>query len=201
MQFDLSAPDSRSLQEFREILSKRNVDRGLSVAINESLREGIKETENIVSRYYNIPQPYLSKMEHKKSSESSLSGYIMGDKTPIPLGVFPRSESKRGGVTVKVRRSKASYLKFAFIVKGMPKHVFGRGFYRGAAPFGFMTAYKNPGQDEERLSLLVTTSLHGALTHRNVQSQLNNFLDQQLSENVNIILNERIRKVNNIKSK
>jgi hypothetical protein len=157
----------RELRKGFEFLSKQQLARATSQAINQTLLLGRSEARRAVKRVYNIPQKNLNGINIRKANINFLQGSIYASSKPIPMDAFsPKFEfipshgmssmltvSRRGvlkaktitrakgmgGVSIEVKRGERVTVPYAFLIPGAKPRVFARGVYKGGAgSYGFI---------------------------------------------------------------
>jgi hypothetical protein len=208
------SPALNRLKKFREQLDKREMTRGISMAINEALREGRKKAIERVTITHNIPRNYLT-ADHmivvESATPSKLAGTIMSDTSPLPLGLFdPKSNpGSNTGVSFKVLKSSRGKIGYAFMIPGS-SHVYGRGNYLGSSPYGFI---RNKGKEKtdsrskkreknskrgtahNPVTKLVTVSVNGAINGTRNKVIIENFIERNLPKKLRTELQRRLDKL------
>lgn len=188
----------RAIQEFKRILNKDQIARGASVSINKTIRETKSAAGNIVSQYYYMPKSHLQSIGYVASTPNTLQAHLMASKAPISMSEFDKSESKTSGVTVKIKKGRASVIKYGFTIPGRP-YVYARGIYTMRRPFRFLPAKKRLKQNRPKITRMVTLSVSGALANQEVTQGINEFAKERLPVNVFQELKKRLNKLNSIK--
>lgn len=158
---------TKRLSDSFKKLSKAEVAKATSIAINKSLLKGRTEARTQVKRIYNIPQKNLKDINIEKATIRTLSGYVYASRKPIPMDAFqPRFDvvkggvvkgiqtiSKRGisksqivktkarqnGVSIEVKKGDRTSVPYAFLLPGTKPRVFARGKYEpGNGRYGFL---------------------------------------------------------------
>ncbi len=148
-------------------LTKPQVAKATSQAINQTLLLGRTEARRAVKKVYNIPQRYMSGINIKRATSAFLQGNVHATSKPIPMDAFqPKFEfisstgstsaltvTKRGqlkqrnvsrgkgqmGVTIEVKKGEQVTVPYAFLLPGAKPRVFARGEYRaGSGSYGFI---------------------------------------------------------------
>lgn len=168
--------DTRQLSRGFACLTKKEVAKATSMAINKTLLKGRTVARTAVKQMYNIPQRYLQGIGVKRSNAVNLKGYIYASTKPIPMDAFsPRfqlitggkvsgvqSITKRGsvrvksvkrarqqgGVTIEVKRGEKQVVPYAFLLPNSKPRVFARGEYKsGNGSYGFVQRHKRSESD------------------------------------------------------
>lgn len=157
----------KDLSKGFEFLTKAQVAKASSQAINQTLLLGRTEARTAVKKVYNIPQRYLSGINIRKATNSFLQGSVYASSKPIPMDAFaPKFEfipssgsagilsiSRRGilkqrdvkrtkgqiGVSIEVKKGERTIVPYAFLLPDAKPRVFARGEYKnGNGDYGFI---------------------------------------------------------------
>ena len=202
----------KTLKEFREKLTGRELKQGASKAINQSLRELQVQAKKHVANMYNIPAKYLQSIQVNQSNIQKLKGSISSDNTPLPLSLFKPTYQWGYGASFEVIKGKRSKIGYAFMFKGL-SHVLGRGYYLSSSPFGFIRKKgKKAGKDNGNinkdprkvnrkyyyypLTRLVTVSVSGALRNALQEPTIKAYVDTVFPDVLFTELKRRVAKIN-----
>lgn len=201
----------KTLKEFRETLSGRELAQGTSKAINQSLRELQVQAKKHIASMYNIPAKYLQSIQVNQSNAHKLQGNISSDSVPLPLSLFSPTYQYGFGVSFEVLKGKRSKIGYAFMFKGL-RHVLGRGYYLSSKPFGFIRKKgKKAGKDNGSinkdprkvnrkyyyypLTRLVTVSVSGALKNALHEPTVKTYVDTVFPDVLFTELKRRVAKI------
>lgn len=206
------SPGLKQLKKVKEQLSQREIRRGISKSINQTLREGRDKAKEIVSGTHNIPVKYLNTIVVEESNESKMAGGLMADKKPLPLSIFRPTyfPGSNQGVRFNVLKSQGR-IKFGFMFPGL-RHVYGRGHYLSDAPYGFVLQRKGKKSGKDNgdvrrknrrkkpnyshpLTRLITVSVSGAMNGPENKKKLVNFIERRISEKLKAEMQRRIDKL------
>lgn len=148
-------------------LSKQQIAKATSIALNKTLLKGRTVARTAVKKVYNIPQKNLSGISIRRSNPNFLQGAILASSKPIPMDAFsPRFQlvtggkvsgiqsitrrgitkvqsikrkSLQGGVSIEVKRGDRVIVPYAFLLPNSQPRVFARGEYKaGDGNYGFL---------------------------------------------------------------
>ncbi len=167
----------RELSRAFDFLSKSQVNKAASQAINQTLLLGRTEARKAVKKVYNIPQRYMSAINIKKATATTLRGNVHATSKPIPMDAFApkydfRSASgsasvlsvtrrgilkvrdvkrtkNRAGVSIEVIKGERKSVPYAFLIPGAKPRVFARGAYKiGNGRYGFIQRHTRLENDQ-----------------------------------------------------
>jgi len=210
----------KDLKRFFANLSKQEIAKAQSAAINRTLIYGRSEIKKFIRGNYNIKSNELKSLFIKKASYNRLSGNITAPKKNISLSHFNPSfdfssrgkistiritrtknglqkstKSKRGstgkGVSVEIKKGERVNLPYAFMIKdNNTMPVFARGKYKTGGGYNFM-------HNKKRLPItkLLSTSIGAISTNNKMQRKLKADLTPEFRKRMIHELNFRLKKV------
>ncbi|UAY56253.1 phage tail protein [Arachidicoccus terrestris] len=176
-------------QKLGEALSKKELHKGISSAINKTMAKGRTAARRAVSDEYNIPQRSLKVVDYLRSNSSTLTAKLGADSRPLPVTTFsPKYEmptqtisvTRRGQVKTKDRRRRNSnagngvslevhkgvrkMIPYAFMTRSIVG-VFGRGNY---VDRGFQRRHQRVANTGNDLPIrdMVSVSVHTAVINK-----------------------------------
>lgn len=189
----------RVLQEEGERLGRRNLNKAISRALNESILAGRTQARSSVKSLYNIPQRYLGGINVIKSTSVSLVAKLYASSTPIPMDAFsPKFQtstmsitiSRRGeqrtrtrqrarkniaaGVSIEIRKGNKETIPYAFMIQGGKPRVFARGEYKNGTSFGFVQRNKRVNKSGADIPVkpLLSVTVHAAVINQRSIGQI-----------------------------
>lgn len=187
-----------AIREAKKQLGKDKLASAMSVGINKTVRDTKRIAVTAITNHYYIPKKYLNALGSEISTPATLEAFIFASKSPIPMEDFEKSHSKNSGVTIRIKKGSSSNLRGAFMISGK-NDVIARGRYRMRRPFGFMWKRKSNKEDRSDLTSMVTLSVSGALSNKNVQKEINTYVRMRLPKNVSGEIEKRLSRLKSIK--
>lgn len=205
---------TRELTAGFKALSKPNIAKATSIAINKTLLKGRTVARTAVKKVYNIPQKNLSGVNIRRARPSFLQGAIVATTKPIPMDAFsPRFESissagasvlsvsrkgvlkakqikrarNKKGVSIEVQRGKRMVVPYAFMISTAKPRVFARGYYKsGNGSYGFIQRHKRLENESGNDSVkpLVSVTIFGAAVNPVVKKNISNQVTNDYGNNL-----------------
>ena len=167
----------RELSRAFDFLSRSQVAKASSQAINQTLLLGRTEARRAVKKVYNIPQRYMSGINLKKATANTLTGNVYATSKPIPMDAFSpkfdfrgssgnasilsvtrrgilkvqavKRTKNRAGVSIEVVKGERKAVPYAFLIPGAKPRVFARGEYKGGnGRYGFIQRHTRQDNDQ-----------------------------------------------------
>ncbi len=190
-----------NIEEFSALasrLSKKQIAKATSDAINKTLLLGRSESRKQVKRIYNIPNRYLNYIDVKRSKPSNLIGNIFARTIPLPMDAFnpvfnqvrngaivgrlritrrgqlrqssARGKNATGGVTIEVKKGRKTIVPYAFLLPGSKPRVFARGDYESGGRYAFVRRHHREvnSNNNDRVTNMLSVTIYGALINNSV---------------------------------
>lgn len=204
------------VREISKTLSKTQMNRGISRALNNTASQGRTVARKAVSDLYNIPQKNLSSISLVRSTAATLKAQIIASTKPIPLISFsPKFDmptksiraTKRGklkvrnrrrkthgkGVSIEIYKGQRQTIRFAFMTTRITA-VFARGKYIST---GFEKRTKRTSKDGNDLPIqaLASVTIHTAVTNNKTLNDIQRKVTRILPAEIEREIRYRLSKV------
>lgn len=216
--------DTAALTRMFSSLSRSEVARATSDAINRSLHRGRTEGRKAVKSAYNKPSRYLNYVDFSRSRVNTLSGYIYGRTSHLPMDVFnpkfqavsmgvvrgtttitrrgaaktsiSRNKKRSPGVSIEVVKGRRSLVPYAFMLPSSKPRVFARGDYRSGGSYAFIQRHKREENDKgnDRVTNLLSVTVYGALINKKVLPVIEEKVKTAYPESLHNALLRRIKR-------
>lgn len=195
-------------------LSKKQIAKATSDAINKTLLLGRTESRKQVRRVYNIPNRYLNYIDVKRAKPSNLAGNIFARTIPLPMDAFnpvfnqvsngaivgrlrvtrrgqlkqsrARGAAEGSGVTIEVRKGRKTIVPYAFLLPGSKPRVFARGDYESGGRYAFIRRHHREANsnNNDRVTNMLSVTIYGALINNDVLPSV----ERRVADNYNRLL-------------
>lgn len=188
----------RIQREFRDKLSANEILRGTARGINSALTRSIPRINKHIKGEYNIAQKYLSRqvLASPKASSVSLWGGLKINQKKIPIIAFKPKQSG-SAISVSIRKGQTKLIRNAFIATMDSGHIgtFARGKYNGSE---FQPGQFKPLRNKtkgHRITELLTVSPFTMSITKEVSSEVQEFMGNEVTRAVHGILTGRVAKI------
>lgn len=194
-------------------LTKPQVAKATSQAINQTLLLGRTEARRAVKKVYNIPQRYMSRINYKTATSKIQQGWIYASSKPIPMDAFnPKYTSsssgkitktvitKRGvlrskqvsrassqGLSIEVKKGDTVVIPYAFLLPNAKPRVFARGEYKvGNGSYGFIQRHtrEENASGHDSVKPLISITVFGAVVNPVVKGNIKHKLLRGFPDNM-----------------